>query len=95
MKDHLLAFEVYMKKPITFEPIDLNFYEQLVHFLTYEYEHKKKQAAHKGLKQNTLGKTVKELSISLKNRAKSKIIPAIDLEGFKILEEETYSIYLA
>src|SRR6478735_546043 len=33
MKEHLLAFEVYRKKPITFDCIDLNFYEQLVHFL--------------------------------------------------------------
>jgi hypothetical protein len=34
MKDHLLAFEKYRKKPITFESFDYTFYRAFVQFLT-------------------------------------------------------------
>ena len=55
---------------------------------------KRRKALTKGLKLNTIGKTVKQLRIFLKNRSKKKIILPIDLDGFKILEEEADAIYL-
>jgi len=94
MKEHLLAFEAFRKKPINFECIDLDFYKKLVDFLALEYVQKRRKALTKGLKLNTIGKTVKQLRIFLKNRSKKKIILPIDLDGFKILEEEADAIYL-
>ncbi len=37
MKDHLFAFEQFRKKPITFDSPDINFYEEFVDFLTYDF----------------------------------------------------------
>jgi hypothetical protein len=95
MKDHLLAFESFRKKPITFNCIDIGFYEKLVDFLAFDYIHKRRKNLTKGLKFNTIGKTVKQLRIFLKNRSKRKVILPIDLDGFKILEEESDAIYLS
>ena len=94
MKEHLLAFETFRKKPITFECIDLDFYEKLVDYLALEYVQKRRKQLTKGLKLNTIGKTIKQLRIFLKNRSKRKVILPIDLDGFKILEEEADAIYL-
>lgn len=83
-----------VKKPITFECIDLDFYEKIVDFLAFEFVQKRTKVVTKGLKLNTIGKTVKQLRIFLKNRSKKKVILPIDLDGFKILEEEADAIYL-
>ncbi len=37
MKEHLKAFEEFRHKPITIEGLDLNFYEEFVDFLTFDY----------------------------------------------------------
>jgi hypothetical protein len=94
MKEHLLAFQVFRKKLISFDCIDLDFYEKLVDFLTHEYVQKRRKELTKGLKLNTIGKTVKQLRIFLKNHLKRKVILPIDVDGFKILEEGADAIYL-
>jgi hypothetical protein len=38
MKGHLQAFEEFKGEPITFDSLDLNFYEEFVDFLTYDYQ---------------------------------------------------------
>lgn len=94
MKDHLEAFQAYRKKPITFECFDYNFYEQFVEFLTYEYIQRRKKEVIRGLKTATVGKTIKQLRIFLRDRMRRKIIAPIDLTEFKILDEEADAVYL-
>jgi integrase len=91
----LLAFEQHRGKPITFECIDFNFYESFVDYLTYEHIQRRRKVLIKGLKTSTVGKTIKQLRIFLKNRMRKKIIAPIDLEDFKILDEEADAIYLS
>ena len=46
------------------------------------------------LKVNSIGKNIKQLVIFLKNRQAKKLIPTLDLTGFKIHEEDSDAIYL-
>jgi len=46
------------------------------------------------MKVNTIGKNVKQLITFLKNRQAKKLIPTLDLTGFKIHEEDSDAIYL-
>ncbi len=94
MKKHLLSFQNYRKKAITFESFDVIFYEQFVDYLTYEIPHMRRTEVIKGLKINSIGKTIKHLKSFLKDRMKKKIIPIIDLSDYKVLEEEVDSVYL-
>ena len=79
---------------LTFESFDLDFYESFVDFLSYDYIQRRRKELIYGLKVNTIGKTIKQLRIFLKNRMRKKIIPFIDLADFKGLEEEVDAIYL-
>ena len=94
MKEHLQAFENYRNKQITFQSFDLDFYESFVDYLSFHYvQRRRKQVIH-GLKVNTIGKTIKQLRIFLRNRMRKKTIPQIDLSDFKITEEAVDAIYL-
>jgi site-specific recombinase XerD len=90
----LKTFEAHRGRPITFEEIDLNFYEEYLHYLTYEHIHQNKKEITKGLKTNSLGKNIKQLITFLKNRKQKRIITELDTTGFKIPEEEADAIYL-
>jgi len=94
MKEHLQAFEDYRKKKITFESFDLDFYESFVDYLSFHYVQRRRKEVIKGLKVNTIGKTIKQLRIFLRNRMRKKIIPQIDLTDFKTTEEAVDAIYL-
>jgi len=94
MKEHLLAFEDYRKKKITFESFDLDFYESFIDYLSFRYLQRRRKDVIYGLKTNTIGKTIKQLRIFLRNRMRKKIIPQIDLSDFKITEEAVDAIYL-
>lgn len=89
MKDHLQAFQDYRKTVITFDALDFNFYEALVDFLTFEYVQRRRKTVIKGLKTATVGKTIKQLRIFIRDRIRRKIISPIDLSDFKILNEES------
>ncbi len=93
-KDLLYAFEVYRGKKITFNCFDYNFYDHFVDFLTYDYEQRRRKTVIKGLKRSTIGKTIKQLRVFLRDRIRRKIIAPIDLSDFKILDEESDAIYL-
>ncbi len=56
MKDHLKAFETFRNEPICFDCLDLNFYEEFVDFLTYDYIQRRRIKTKVGLKTNTVGK---------------------------------------
>lgn len=62
MKNHLHCFEVFTGRPLTFEQMDLTFYEEFVEFLSYEYVQGQRKTVI-GLKVNTIGKTIKELRV--------------------------------
>ena len=49
----------------------------------------------KGLRLNTVGKTIKQLMIFIKDRIQKKIIPCTDLSSFKGIEEDVDAIYLS
>jgi integrase len=93
MKDHLKAFEIFRGKPITFDCMDLTFYEEFVDFLSYDYVQRRRKEQIVGLKTNTVGKTIKQLRTFLGNRVRKRIIPPIDLHGWTILEVETDAVY--
>jgi integrase len=95
LRNRLKAFQAFRKRPITFDCIDYNFYDDFMEFLTFHYEHKRRQEVHYGLKVNTIGLTIKQFRIFIKDRVRRKIIAPIDLTDFKISEEETDAIYLS
>jgi integrase len=94
VKERLMAFQKHRKKKITFESFDYSFYEDLISYLTYDHCHRRRNITLRGLKRNSVGTTVKQLQIFLRDRIRRKIVPAIDLSDFKILDEETDAIYL-
>ena len=94
-KERSVESEEYKKLSITFDSFDLDFYDSFVGFLSYDYIQRRRKKVIHGLKVNTIGKTIKQLRIFLKNRMRKKIIPFIDLEDFKGLEEEVDAIYLS
>ena len=94
MRDTLKAFEKFRKKPITFESIDFNFYEEFVEYMKFEHIQRRRKEVVKGFKVSTIGKTIKQLRTFLNNRIRKKIITPINLEDFKTLDEETDAIYL-
>ncbi|MDP1812407.1 MAG: phage integrase SAM-like domain-containing protein [Sediminibacterium sp.] len=89
----LRAFQTYRKKAITFDCLDYNFYEELVDFLMYEYVQRRNQGK-KGLKLNTVGSTIKQFRIFLKNRAMKKIIEPINMDGWTVHEETANAVYV-
>ncbi|GAA4748949.1 site-specific integrase [Flavisolibacter ginsenosidimutans] len=95
MKSHLQLFEAHRKEAITFDSFDANFYESFVQYLTHEVPQVRRKALVKGLKANTAGKTIKHLKAFLKDRMWKKMIPHIDLTGYKVLEEEVDAIYIS
>jgi len=91
----LQSFQIHRKKPITFNEIDYNFYEEFLDYLSFEHIHSRKKEILKGLKTNTVGKNIKQLIVFLRNRKQRKIVPELDTTGFKIPEEEADAIYLS
>lgn len=94
IKAHLLAFEKYRGRKITFDDLDFAFYDAFVLYLTFHHIHMRRKTKLTGLKMNTIGKTIKHLRVFIKDRVKRKIVAAIDLSDFKIIEEESDAIYL-
>jgi len=95
MKNRLLAFQQFRKRKIEFSGLDFNFYESFVNYLTYDHPHMRRNISIRGLKKNSVGTSIKQLRIFLRDRMRRKIIPPIDLTDFKILDEETDAIYLS
>ena len=94
MKEHLLAYQQARKIHLTFEMFTLDFYEDFVDFLSYEYIQRRRKQPIVGLKINTVGKTINQLRTFLINRAKKKIIAPIDLTNWEVVGEEVDAEYL-
>ncbi len=90
----LQDFENFRNKKITFDQIDIDFYNELMHYFMYEHIHKNKKEVVKGLRRNPTGKNVKQLIIFLKTTRIKKMFPDMELTGWKIIEEEADAIYL-
>ncbi|MBK8088890.1 MAG: tyrosine-type recombinase/integrase [Chitinophagaceae bacterium] len=95
MKAHLQLFQEYRNEPITFDSFDARFYEDFVFYLTYEIPQVRRIDLIKGLKANSVGKTIKHLKSFLKDRMRKKVIPFMDLSAFKVMEEEVDAVYLS
>jgi Phage integrase SAM-like domain len=94
MKAHLKSFESFTKEPVTYDSFDMNFYEEFVKYLTYDIVQLRRKEVIKGLKVNSVGKTIKHLKSFLKDRMRKKIIPFMDLVAYKVMEEEVDAVYL-
>lgn len=92
---HLKAFEEYRGTPITFESFDYKFYCDFVSFLKFHYVKLRRKKKEKGLRINTIGKTIKWLKHVLVNRIAVGIYPHIDLSLYLGMEEDTDAIYLS
>ncbi len=95
MKTHLMSFENYRDEAITFDSFDVYFYEDFVKFLTYDIVQLRRKDLIRGLKVNSVGKTIKHLKSFLKDRMRKKIIPFMDLSAYKVMEEEVDAVYLS
>lgn len=95
IKAHLKAYEEFLGKRISFESFDFDFYDRFVSFLTFDYVQPRFKKEIVGLKVNTVGKTIKQLKIFLKDRVRRKIIQPIDLTDYKVPDEESDAIYLS
>ncbi len=94
MKKHLMAYEAFTQNTLSFQSFNYNFYESFVDFLTFDYIQQRRKETIVGLKVNSIGKTIKQFRIFIKDRMRRKIIEPIDLTDFKIPEEESDAIYL-
>jgi hypothetical protein len=83
MKEHLKAYELYSEIKLTFDSFDFNFYNAFVRFLTYEYTHTRKKVVVKGLRINSIGKTIKWWKSFLKHQMAKNLIPYKDLSLYK------------
>ncbi len=95
VKTHLLAFETYRGTPISFESFDYKFYCDFVSFLKFHYVKLRRKKEEKGLRINSIGKTIKWLKHVLVNRMAMGIYPQIDLSLYLGMEEDTDAIYLS
>ena len=94
MKQHLKAYQSYSGLPITFDSFDFNFYQAFVKYLAFDYTLTRKKTVVKGLRINSIGKTIKWLKSFLKNRMAKNIIPHRDLSLFRGMEEDVDAVYL-
>ncbi|HTM98487.1 MAG TPA: site-specific integrase [Pedobacter sp.] len=94
MKAHLKSFESFRKELITFDSFDMDFYEEFIKYLTYDIVHLRRKEVIKGLRVNSIGKTIKHLKSFLKDRVRKKIIPFMDLGDYKVMEEIVDAVYL-
>ncbi len=60
-KKHLLSYQEYKKESITFDGFGARFYERFIKYLTYDFPLVRRDHLVKGLKVNTIGKTIKVL----------------------------------
>ncbi len=95
LRTHLLAYQAFKSKTVTFEGLDFSFYAHFVDFLMFDYQLPRKKQPEYGLKTNSIGKDIKQLRIFIRDRMKRKLIAPIDLSDFKIPEAETDAIYLS
>jgi len=83
--NHLKNFEEFTKEKITFEKINLKFYDKLVNYFLIE----------KKMNNNTVGTQIKDLKSFLNYVKKRGIKVSEDINHFKVLREKPAIIYLS
>lgn len=91
LEKHLKGYEKNKKVSIDFDSFDFAFYQQFVHYLTYDAI---KPNEEKGLATNTVGKQIKNLKAFLNYCFKHKLVDRFDLSNFKTITEDTDAIYV-
>lgn len=92
LKKHLNGFKDYSSQAINFTNLNSTFYNEFVDYLSYKVVQRDNTI---GLKNNTVGKQIKNLKAFVRNRVEKKIIPEIDLKPFKRIQEEVDYISLS
>ena len=91
LKKHLKGFEHWSRSKVEFKSINYEFYQK---FMNYLSNNAVKPDKEKGLAVNTVGKTLKNLKIFLRDCARKNITDPIDTTDFKVYQEEVENIYL-
>lgn len=89
---HLKGFQEFSGIIIDFNVFDYNFYQEWTDYLAY---HAPLRNGSIGMKNNTIGKLVKNLKAFLNDRMRRNRIQPIDLSAFKVVQEEVDHIYLS
>lgn len=92
LKKHLEGFQEFSGIIIDFNAFDYNFYQEWTGYLAY---HAPLKNGGIGMKNNTIGKLVKNLKAFLNDRMRRNRIKPIDLSAFKVVQEEVDHIYLS
>ncbi len=91
LKKHLKGYERWSRSKLEFKSINYSFYQKFIKYLSHDVV---KPDGEKGLAVNTIGKTLRNLKIFLKDCARKNIIEPIDTSDFKVYQEEVENIYL-
>ena len=91
LKKHLKGYEKWSRSRLEFKSINYGFYQDFMKYLSFDAV---KPDGEKGLAVNTIGKTLKNLKIFLRDCSRKNIIEPIDLSDFKVYQEEVENIYL-
>jgi integrase len=91
LKKHLEGFQEYSGIIVDFNAFDYHFYQEWTDYLAY---HAPLRNGGVGMKNNTIGKLVKNLKAFLNDRMRRNRIKPIDLSAFKVIQEEVDHIYL-
>ena len=91
LKKHLKGFERWSRSKLEFKFINYSFYQRFMKYLSHDAV---KPDGEKGLAVNTIGKTLKNLKIFLRDCARKHIIEPIDTSDFKVYQEDVENIYL-
>jgi integrase len=92
LKKHLTSFKEHSSQAITFNNLNIRFYNEFVDYLNLTAVQRDGTI---GLGNNTAGKLIKNLKAFVRNRFENKIIPIIDLKPFKTIKEEVDHIFLS
>ena len=82
---HLKGFQEFSGIIINFNVFDYQFYQEWTDYLAYKAPLKNGSI---GMKNNTIGKLVKNLKAFLNDRMRRNRIKPIDLSAFKVIQEE-------
>ena len=85
------GFQEFSGIIVDINAFDYHFYQKWTDYLAYHAPLKKGGV---GMKNNTIGKLVKNLKAFLNDRMRRNIIKPIDLTAFKVVQEEVDHIYL-
>lgn len=92
LRKHLQNFASYSSQPICFQNMNLTFYNELMDYLSNKA---KKPNGNIGLLTNSAGKIIRLLKGFINYEVAKENISYINLKSFKVVEEETYAIYLS